>query len=80
MLRQDKVGELMEKLEQEKEESFEKAKARWIKVASENNEQFSDYLDALFYAVASTLYKFLKIKPTKEIPELQALREKMKSS
>jgi hypothetical protein len=71
-----KVTELMEKLEQEKEESFEKAKVRWIKMATDNNGQYSGYLNALFDVVIPGLYQFLGIKPTNEIPESKALRIK----
>lgn len=80
MVKPDKITELIEKLEQEKEESFEKAKARWIKIATDNHEQSSGYLNALFDAVAPSLYQFLGIKPTNEIPELKALKDTVKLS
>ncbi len=80
MVRPDKVAELMERLEQEKEESFEKAKVRWIKMAADNHGQSSGYLNTLFDAVAPSLYQFLAIKPTNEIPELKVLKDKVKQS
>jgi hypothetical protein len=80
MVKPDKIAELMKKLEQEKEESFEKSKARWIKMATDNNGQSSGYLNALFDAVAPSLYQFLGIKPTNEIPEIKALKDKVKQS
>ncbi len=69
MLKQEYKPQLIARFEKEKEESFKEAKARWIKMAHNNNEQTSGYLGALLKGVRSNLYQFLKIKPVKEIVE-----------
>lgn len=80
MINQEKLPEFIEKLQKEEEESFENAKIRWIKIAKKNNEQASGYLNSLFETVSPSLYQFLKIKPSKEIIELQKLKNEASES
>ncbi|MDD4902697.1 MAG: hypothetical protein PHE24_06200 [Patescibacteria group bacterium] len=67
ILNQERKPELLAKFEKRKEESFEAGRKHWIEMARGNNEQISGYLDTLFKWIRPSLYKFLNIKPIKEI-------------
>lgn len=67
ILNQDRKQELLAKLEKQKDESFEVAKARWIKTAHDNNIQTAGYLDAILKVLRPMLYDYLNIKEMKEI-------------
>ncbi|RJO61208.1 hypothetical protein C4544_03495 [candidate division WS5 bacterium] len=76
LLNQEYKPELIAKFEKEKKESFEVARARWVGMAHNNNEQTSGYLDSLLEAVRPSLYQFLNIKSVKEaIEEAKNKRE-----
>jgi len=62
--------EFIKKLKKRKEESFESAKLRWVKMARKNDEQTSGYLNMLLKGIRPSLYQFLKIKSVKETIDL----------
>jgi len=59
--------EFLEELKQREAESFAKAKSIWIALAQKNNEQISGFIDETFRRNKDFIYKFLKIKPIKEL-------------
>jgi hypothetical protein len=79
MINQERLPEFIAKLEREEEESFKNAQARWVATAKKNSEEGNGYLNALFEAVSSSLYQFLKIIPSREIFELQALKDRTRA-
>ncbi len=58
------------KLKKDKIESFDVAKARWLKTAKNNNGQTSGFLASILEVIKPSLYQFLEIKPTKDILDL----------
>lgn len=69
MLNQDRKAEVLARLEKQKDEAFEVAKARWVKTAHDNNVQTAGYLDAILKALKTMLYDYLNIKEMKVIME-----------
>lgn len=67
MLNQEYKPKIIAKLTTEKEESFEKAKNRWIEIARNNNERVSNYLNQLLEMLRPSLYQFLNIKSFQEM-------------
>lgn len=67
MLNQEYKPKVIYKFANEKEESFEKAKIRWIAMATKNDEQTSGYLAAVLKGIRPVFYNFLNIKPIHEI-------------
>ena len=58
---------IIAKLEKDKIESFDVAKARWVKTAKDNSQQTSGFLASILGVIKPNLYQFLEIKPTKDI-------------
>ncbi len=67
MINQEYKPTMIAKLEKDKSESFDVAKARWVKTAKNNCQQTSGFLAALLGAIKPSLYEFLDIKPVKDI-------------
>ena len=70
VLNQEYKPKIVAKITQEKEESFDMAKKRWIDMARTNSEQASGYLNALLTKVRPSLYQFLGIKAVEDILDL----------
>ena len=67
MINPDYKDEFFASLKKVKEESFQTAKVRWIKMAQNNNHQTVGYLSELIGVIKPALYQFLNIKPVKEL-------------
>lgn len=67
VINQDYKPVAIAKLEKDKIESFDVAKARWVKTAKNNSGQTSGFLASILGAIKPSLYQFLDIKPTKDI-------------
>lgn len=73
---QEFEAEFIAKLEKEKGESFSAAKARWIEMARNNNEQTSGFLNDTLKIIRPSLYQYLKIRTLKEIFKFPKENEK----
>jgi hypothetical protein len=66
MLKTERVEEFFAQLKKKENESFELAKARWIKTAKNNTIQNTPYLAELMNIIKPNLYQFLNIRPIQE--------------
>lgn len=63
----ERKPELMAKFEQNKKESFDVAKQRWVKNAQNNAVQTTGWVDSLLKIIRPNLYQFLNIKSVKSL-------------